>query len=86
MQNPLAIELNRESWSSRRQLSGWQSRPVEVGEGEVDTEVGVADTEVVIDTEVGVFDAEVGVIDSGEAIKHEQAELTALGLPAQSPR
>jgi hypothetical protein len=39
-----------------------------------------------MDTEVRVADTEVGVIDTGEAIKHEQAELTALGLPAQFPR
>jgi hypothetical protein len=39
-----------------------------------------------MDTEVRVVDTGVGVIDAGEAIKHEQAELTALGLPAQFPR
>jgi hypothetical protein len=73
MQNPLAKELNRESCSSRRQLSGWQSRPVEVGEGGIETEVGVVDVEI-------------GTMDTGEAIKQEQAELTALGLPAQFSR
>ena len=46
----------------------------------IDTEVGV------MDTEVDVRDTEVIVMDTGEAIKQEQAELTALGLPAQFPR
>jgi hypothetical protein len=46
----------------------------------VDTEVRVADTEV------EVIDTEVKVIGTGEADKHEQAELTELGLPKQFPR
>jgi hypothetical protein len=53
----------------------------------VDTEVRVVDTEVeVIDTEVEVIGTEVEVMGTGEADKHEQAELTELGLPKQFPR
>lgn len=77
-QNLLAFALNLRSSSSRRQLSCWQSSGVGAGAAleMLEEEVELVDVEVVLELKLVL----VGVT------RHEHAEDTALGSPAQFSR